>query len=407
MLRSAAWVTRVMGYLVVGLLTFLNPPAGHLGAVTQTVAFAVLGLMLVAWAVLDLCPGPARAHPAALTVVLAVMAAVTGLAGPAGGGGDSLVAYTVVALLTAGTELPLSLALTVGGVALLAVETGAVLFGLGVGPVLGYPVLLVLGLTVGRNRRAYRVQAEQSAALLEQYERLRSEQRRADVLDERSRIAREIHDVLAHSLGALGIQVQAARALLTDSQDIERALAVLATAQRMASDGLVETRRAVQALRTDTLPLAEELARTAAEHAERHQVAVRHHAGGTPVPVTPEATVALLRTAQEALVNCAKHAPGQAIDLTLEHTGHSVCLTVSNPLGPGPTAPGSAPLSTADMGYGLTGMRERLLLLHGTLQVARLRDTWTVTAEVPSAATRPATEPPAPSPTPPAPGSAT
>ena len=70
---------------------------------------------------------------------------------------------------------------------------------------------------LGRNRRAYRVQAEQAAALVEQYERVRTEQRRADVLDERARIAREIHDVLAHSLGALGIQIQAAKAVLTDT----------------------------------------------------------------------------------------------------------------------------------------------------------------------------------------------
>ena len=55
------------------------------------------------------------------------------------------------------------------------------------------------------------MQAEQAAALLAQRERLQAEQRRADLLEERARIAREIHDVLAHSLGALGIQIQAAR----------------------------------------------------------------------------------------------------------------------------------------------------------------------------------------------------
>ena len=127
---------------------------------------------------------------------------------------------------------------------------------------------------MGRNRRSYRVQAEQAAALLEQYERLRAEQRRADVLDERTRIAREIHDVLAHSLGALGIQIQAAKAMLTDHQDVDRAVEALSTAQRMAADGLTETRRAVHALRVDTLPLAAELDGVVNTHRQRYQVPV-------------------------------------------------------------------------------------------------------------------------------------
>jgi signal transduction histidine kinase len=87
---------------------------------------------------------------------------------------------------------------------------------------------------------------------------LQAEQRRADLLDERARIAREIHDVLAHSLGALGIQIQAARSVL--HKDADQASDLLAAAQQMAAEGLVETRRAVQALRTDTLPIDEELA---------------------------------------------------------------------------------------------------------------------------------------------------
>ena len=128
---------------------------------------------------------------------------------------------------------------------------------------IGDPLLIAVCAMIGLQRRSYRVQAEQSAALLAQHERLRAEQRRADVLDERARIAREIHDVLAHSLGALGIQIQAAKAMLTDHGDVDRAVEALTTAQRMAADGLTETRRAVHALRVDTLPLGQELAAVA------------------------------------------------------------------------------------------------------------------------------------------------
>jgi signal transduction histidine kinase len=79
--------------------------------------------------------------------------------------------------------------------------------------------------------------------------------------------------------------------------DPDRALEALATAQRMASSGLTETRRAVHALRTDTLPLHDELARAAAETAGRHHVQVRCQTTGEPVPLPPEAVVALLRVA--------------------------------------------------------------------------------------------------------------
>jgi signal transduction histidine kinase len=163
---------------------------------------------------------------------------------------------------------------------------------------------------IGLNRRSYRVQADQAAALLAQHERLRAQQRRADVLDERARIAREIHDVLAHSLGALGIQIQAAKAMLTDHGDTDRAVEALTTAQRMAADGLTETRRAVHALRVDMLPLAEELTALTETHRQRYHVPVSLATTGDARTLPPDAALALLRTAQEAMVNAAKHAPG-------------------------------------------------------------------------------------------------
>ena len=193
------------------------------------------------------------------------------------------------------------------------------LVGSTLGTLAGYPLLIAATLSLGRNRRSYRVQAEQAAALLEQYERLRAEQRRADVLDERTRIAREIHDVLAHSLGALGIQIQAAKAVLTDQRDIDRAVEVLSTAQRMAADGLTETRRAVHALRVDSLPLGDELAAVVETHRQRYQVPVAFETAGAARPLPPDASLALLRTVQEALVNAAKHAPGEPIAVRLDY----------------------------------------------------------------------------------------
>ncbi len=106
--------------------------------------------------------------------------------------------------------------------------------------------------------------------------------------------------------------------------------------------------------------------------------------------------MALLRVAQEALVNAAKHAPRQRVKVRLAYEPDRLRLTVSNPIGDGTVV--DPALETADSGYGLTGMKERLLLIGGTLSVGRRGDTWTVDAEVPDellpVETTPADDPP-------------
>jgi signal transduction histidine kinase len=294
------------------------------------------------------------------------------------------VIFGFVATMVAGSEAGLEAALAVTAAGILAIEVSGLVFNDSYGGLLGLPAVLLAGLMVGRNRGAYRIQAEQAAALLAQRERLQAEQRRADLLEERARIAREIHDVLAHSLGALGIQIQAARAVLADHGDVVKAGEILAAAQRMAAEGLVETRRAVHALRADTLPLAEELALVSDTHAQRYHVAVSFDTGGAPAPLPPDATLALLRITQEALVNAAKHAAGHGVAVRLDYGDADVRLTVRNDVDP--AAPGTdrqADLSTVNGGYGLTGMRERLRLLNGTLEAGRRDDQWVVTAELP------------------------
>ena len=406
-LRVAIWLTRLAGLTAVGILTFVTRPSAPGAAGTQTVCYAVVLAGVVGWAAAELRPSPpAWLDRWQLPGALALVTTAGGLGAAAGGTGDAMIGLPVTAMISA-SVLGLQGALTVGALGVLAVEIGAVAFAQGFGTMCGFPLLLAVGLLVGRNREGYRVQAEQNAALLAQHQALRAEQRRADVLDERARIAREIHDVLAHSLGALGIQIQAARAVLTDQADIDRALATLATAQRMASDGLAETRRAVLALRSDTLPLPEELARAAAEHTESHHVDVHCDTSGGLRPVPPDATVALLRTARESLVNAAKHAPGQPVRLSLDYRADGVRLIVRNALGAPPADQGPAALRTIDGGYGLTGMRERLRLLRGTLDAGVRGEHWIVVADLPLEAAEPdarhVRQPPAEPAEPPAP----
>ncbi|QMU71123.1 sensor histidine kinase [Streptacidiphilus sp. P02-A3a] len=384
MLTTAVWLTRPVGFAVVGAVTFLNPPRGPHALLVTVVGYCLLGVGLTLWGLLELYPPAMRRRERDLPLVLGLVAVVAGFAAAPDGGGECLVAFAAVAVMSAGSDLGPTAALAVATSGILAIEIGGVVYSQGFGTLLGFPLLLVLGLLMGRNRGAYRVQAEQSAALLAQYERLQAEQRRADVLDERTRIAREIHDVLAHSLGALGIQIQAARAVLVDQGDVDRAVEVLATAQRLAADGLVETRRAVHALRVDTLPLDEELAHAVDIHGRRYGAAVSFATGGVPRQLPPDATVALLRTAQEALINAAKHAGGQRIAVRLDFGADQVRLTVVNDLAPG-RAHRPASASGVDGGYGLTGMHERLLLIDGTLTAGPRGDRWTVTAELPLA----------------------
>ncbi len=382
MLRTAVWGVRTTGLLVVGLLTFLALPSARGEAGAQTVAYVVICAGVAAWGVVEFSPVvPAAARRPVLTVSLCAIAAAGCLGGAAGRGGTFLVVFSAVALLTAAEELPGPAFLACGVSGVLGAEIGAVLFRDGVGTMLGFPLLLAVGVLLGRNRAALRVQAEQARQLLAQHEQLRAEQRRADVLEERARVAREIHDVLAHSLGALGIQIQTVRALFTVHNDPGRALEALGAAQRMAADGLTETRRAVHALRSNALPLHDELARTAAEAAERHHVNIGFRMSGTPLALPPDATVALQRIAQESLVNAVKHAPGAPVSVSLSYRDDCVALTVVNPLQD--DAGGPAELRTLDSGLGLTGMRERLLLLRGTLTAGPRDGRWVVTAELP------------------------
>jgi signal transduction histidine kinase len=374
------WLIRFIAFVLIGILALISPPHSNADRAIQITCFAVVGVALLASLLVERFP---RYRTWGLPIALGVMAAAAGLASVTSGNGQILGAFAGVAAIAAGTDTELPAAIAVAAAGILPIWIVGPLNGSTFGTLAGYPLLIVACLSFGRNRRSYRVQAEQAAALLEQHQRVQAEQRRADVLDERARIAREIHDVLAHSLGALGIQIQAAKAMLTDHRDVDRAVEALTTAQRMAADGLTETRRAVHALRVDTLPLSEELAVVVDTHRQRYHVPVTFETSGAPLSLPPDASLALLRTAQEALVNAAKHASGQQVAVRLDYSDADVRLTIVNHLNSATRAV-TAPTSAG--GYGLTGMRERLRLLKGTLLAGPRDDGWAVIAELPLAA---------------------
>lgn len=231
-------------------------------------------------------------------------------------------------------------------------------------------VALPVAFGIGHRDRRDAVRNAQLAA--ESAQRARESEAREAALVERGRIAREIHDVLGHSLSGIALQLDMADALRDSGRDDEAAAAVR-KARAIAVDSISETRRAVHALREDTLPLSETLCQLA-EHASA-EFAIEGEAGA----VGPETTHTMVRAAQEAMTNAAKYAPGAIRSLRLAFTADHVRLTVHN--GPA-TEPRRAELAGGS-GVGLVGMRERAALLGGTLQAGPAEDGWTVELELP------------------------
>jgi signal transduction histidine kinase len=217
------------------------------------------------------------------------------------------------------------------------------------------PGAFVLGLLIGLMRR-------QTARLAEETELAREERARSAALGERARVAREIHDVLAHTLSALSVQLETADALL-ERDRTEQARQYVTRASRLAREGLTETRRAIGALRGDTPPLTEMLDQLAAGYRTDLGAPASVTVDGEPRELDPDATLALYRTAQEAMTNVRKHAPGAPVTVRLTYHPEDVRLSVDN--GPAPVS--ARPLADSGGGYGLTGLRERAELSGGVL----------------------------------------
>ena len=229
----------------------------------------------------------------------------------------------------------------------------------------------VAGLVIGMSRRQAQLRTRQEAELALAQQRTDVERQRAAVLAERNRLAREVHDVLAHTLSALSVQMEALGSLVDDDATNAEIAEVAARSRRLVSEGLEETRRAVRVLRDEPVDVAGQLADLAEDDALTLRI------DGEPRPVDPSAGLALVRVAQEAVTNARKHAAGAAVTVTLSFGATSTELTVDNEL----TA--ASPLAATGGGYGLQGMRERLELAGGTLTAEAIGTVWRVHARVP------------------------
>ncbi|MEV8631716.1 sensor histidine kinase [Streptosporangium sp. NPDC051023] len=213
------------------------------------------------------------------------------------------------------------------------------------------------------------------AYTIRQRRAVRSAEEREAVLAERARIAREIHDILAHSLSAQIVHLEGARLLLRADRQ-EEALDRVERARDLAKNGLEEARRAVSALREDLPPLPAALRRLAEEFHAATGKECTLLLSGHERRLPPEAELAVIRTAQEAITNVRRHAPGSAATVRLGFHGGSCELEVTNPAGRSPGTPGG--------GYGIVGMRERAELLGGTLEAGENDEVFMIRLRVPS-----------------------
>jgi signal transduction histidine kinase len=204
--------------------------------------------------------------------------------------------------------------------------------------------------------------------LIEAQSHLAAAERQAGILEERQRLAREIHDTLAQGLTSIVLHLEAAEEAL--AQDSIVAQQHLNQARQTARDSLTEARRFVWALRPESLerdPLPEAITRVAEQWSEEHRLPVHTHVTGTLRSLPPAIEVTLLRAAQEALANVSKHARASEVTLTLSFMYDVVALDIQdNGLGFD-----QSPLVSAPDGdnFGLVAMRQRVEQWGGTLTI--------------------------------------
>jgi signal transduction histidine kinase len=364
---SGRQVRIVFFLIVIAAIVVASPPRGGWSG-SALVALVVLLPVAIVATVISLFALAGRSAVKPAIVACTVAGALLHVTAPNGPG----IAFAAVGCALAGTYFRLGWAVALTVAASVLADAGRIAAhswnGWGV---VAAAAVLAGSMVVGRLRR-------QRMLLQREEELLRQEQEQSAALAERNRLAREIHDVLAHSLSALSLQLETADALL-ERGSVERARALVAQAGQLAREGLVETRRAVGALRGDSRPLPELLDGLAAGYRADLGAPATVHVTGEPRPIDADASLALFRTAQEAMTNVRKHAPGAPVTVDLTYQPDDVRLRVVN----GPTPPGAArPLARTGSGYGLRGLRERAELAGGRFDAEPCGDGYRVEIRV-------------------------
>jgi signal transduction histidine kinase len=219
------------------------------------------------------------------------------------------------------------------------------------------------GLLVGRAMGVLRFESDVLVERASALERERDERAQQAVAEERLRIARELHDVIGHSISVMGVQAGAVRSVLRPDQERERE--ALLSVERTGREAVAEMRRLIGLMRTEpsesgaptpTLRGADDLV----EAIRRAGLAVELHVCGDLSSVPPGVDLAGYRVLQEALTNALKHAPDSTVDATVIcNPQHLEIAVVDDGVG--------TSLTPSEDGHGLLGMQERVSLYGGEL----------------------------------------
>ena len=300
--------------------------------------------------------------------------------------GGALTAFAALALVFVGVaslgvtmewDLQQAVWVALAGPAAMAIALGAT--GRTMADLGGGAGAVVAGAAMGISRRQSLQAAHRAAEIQVSEANAEAERARAELLAGRNHMARELHDVLAHTLSALSLQLEALDATIDNgpapSADV---LEQLELTKRLVRAGLDDARGAVRALREDAPQLEEQLATLAGDRGALLAVS-----GPTRV-LGPDVSLALYRVAQESLTNVIKHAPGATAEINLTYSDGRVCLSVVDTFKTMKPHLNGSPLSDSGGGYGLQGIKERILLLGGHVEAGPTDRGWKVLAEVPA-----------------------
>jgi signal transduction histidine kinase len=279
----------------------------------------------------------------------------------------------------AGVALAPTFALPVGGLVSVGVAVALGVAGKGgVASILASVLLCaVLGLTGGLLRR-YRLSQERTELLLADLEEAREDQARAAAAEERASIARDLHDVLAHSLSGLSIQLEMVRKMLANTDAPDDVRGAVDGAAELAKQGLAGAREAVGVLRRDEQLGVDELPDLFQHFSRTVNLNVTYSITGMSRPLGSELGLALYRVAGEALTNVARHAQGAITRVELAFESASVRLEVTNSGGTPSVHAGEG------SGWGLAGVRERIERLGGELTAGPSGSGWSVVVSAPT-----------------------
>ena len=242
---------------------------------------------------------------------------------------------------------------------------------------LGAGFLFVAAQFAAMSRDAQR----RSAELLARVQGERAAQEEAAVLAERSRVARELHDVLAHTLSGLSLQLEASRMLAVRSGADPALVGQLTVAHKLARQGMAGAKQAIATLRGSAMPGLADLPVLVAEFRRSTGLPVRLETVGTPLELGAAQQLAAYRAVQEALSNVAKHEPEAGdVPVRIEWSERALHVSVNNT-----RAPGSETCATpvGEPGFGLTGMAERAAMLGGSVASGPTEDGFAVRWELP------------------------